>query len=215
MKRDIETVRDFHQYYNGRYIKGRTPGSVYSVYQVDDTSIYLREYGLKPNADVIGPLTLDQLPKYIYFGIPRVGMFVHGGCLYYAATSAVRSANRGFNLERYRFTNLVAQEHAFTGATPVLDPRHGRHDSAMAVMWPEHMPIDVAWSKLTSGDVLGAALTWNFGVSNKLGYRYPVLWYRTAMIGEFRGPTEVVLDPTWAQYRGVVQRAITGVRVVE
>lgn len=205
---DIETIADFHQYYRGSFIgwKNKEEGHEFVpayVVACDHNNVTLNVDSKKTMV-----VPFQDVLNNCQFGNPQYGACEYEDTAVYVSRRAMRNAGRGHR-------NQALNVHIFHPAS-LTDQRSG----TILMSWPyirrlfnpEHRTFGEAYYRLTEGERLACSISRHLTASLEAGLKYPVLFYKTELVGHMVLPSELALD-TADSPRNLLAALLPGVTI--
>lgn len=210
MRCDVESFKDFIQYYTGRYVKGREPDVLYLVDGEVESNVAQFQKYVNGRKGTIVYVHWSKIPETVMFGLPRLGTIVFKNELLFLYYSAERNGGRGYDSRRigfHSFNSWLLQKANFqTVRESTLAEPHFAHIATRG----SHTPWNEAMSDLFSATPTrpAYALSYNFGAY--LGQKdVPWLTYKNNVIGDIITPDTVLLTADAARhYEDIIRRTL-------
>lgn len=214
MRLDVETLRDFLQYYSGQFVKCRVPDTLLLVHGASDevpNAVAGTEY-LNGRANGTKHVPWKSIHETIFFGLPKIGMTVYKDELLYLYYETNRNGSRGFARDR-------VQHHAFNTMDLVAAGRTVFSRTAlttapfvhMALRRPSQHTNDMPSRLATIFDVEDKNIA--YVITDHLGVywthdEYPKFCYRTEVVGSLLDASTIKIQERFRQYVPTIHRAL-------
>ena len=215
MRIDVESFKDFCQYYTGRFVKSRTEGEILYVHgKLSDNAVNATVYvNGRHSKDIT--LSWAEIGDRLLFGLPRLGMMVYKHQLLFLYYAPTRHGGRGYDQNRIR----VCSHNSWALMSA------GVHAQDYNIMYPpfvhlalrhRHTPWDEAVTDLTSTTPRNPAyaVSFNFGVFLNQE-EHPKLCYKTDVIGDVVANNKIILSKAFDSYAPVIGRWLNTTAAIE
>jgi len=161
------------------------PIYVESFWQRDDGTIMLRIY----NRDTEKSMDVEWVESEYLLDCPKVGMLFDGEKVYYASRTPQRQWKGGFTPNVVHLETLSAIE------TREMSLQSKPLNNTTIVNFaynPEYIGLSDGIKSMVSGKIFSFPLSRKFAVSQKVGSKFPVVYYKSWIVGWVDGDTVVL-----------------------
>jgi hypothetical protein len=143
---DVDSIADFAQYYGESLCKGREHGEIFKLINSgrENGPITFTRYVNGKNSGNVAVATLQDLPKYISFGLPKLGMVAFKNELLFFYNTTERSGRRGICPSRILFRSHNSADIVAAGMEYFDRALISKPGVAYKIVYPEYTDLKTA-----------------------------------------------------------------------